>query len=156
MAGSFNGNDTNYCGDVCLFKAIELEKNCEIGACYDSFVINDDGKHSGELGDLKDTKYWFRRDIGTIKAAIYKTKNVFPILLIISSVLSLGINYWSNSLSITQFLVTTVSLIPISLLGYFLFFIMANKGYDIHADGRGTVLNNSRDNDPKQNLPTRL
>ncbi|OGD09341.1 hypothetical protein A2397_04925 [Candidatus Amesbacteria bacterium RIFOXYB1_FULL_44_23] len=117
---------------------------------------NDGGKHSGELGDLKDTKYWFRRDMETIKAAIYKTRNVSPLLLIISSLLSLGINYWSNSLSITQFLVTTVALTPISFLGYFLFYIMANKGYDIHADGGGTVLNNSRDNDPKRKLPIRL
>ena len=119
-------------------------------------MINDDWKHSGELDDLKDTKYWFRRDMGTIKAAIYKTRNVSLILLIISSLLSLGISYWSNSLSISQFLVTIVALTPISFLGYFLLYIMANKGYNIHADGGGTVLNNSRDNDPKQKLPTCL
>lgn len=107
-------------------------------------MTEQDYKHAGELGDLKDTKYWFKRDIGTFKNSLRKTARVSPILLAVALILSLLINYFYNSLSLMQILFTTILFFPIVLLGYFLVYIMVNKGYNIDAWGGGTVIDESR------------
>ena len=106
----------------------------------------EDYKHAGELGGLKDTKYWFKRDIGTFKKSFKKTIKLSPILLVVAVVLALGINYNDNSLVFESIAITTLSLFPIVLLGYFLFHVMVNKGYNIHSSGGGTVIDTSRNN----------
>jgi hypothetical protein len=112
----------------------------------------EDWNHANELGDVKDTKYWFKRDYGTIKTALIKTVIISPLLLTISSLLSLAINFWGNTLTLNQFFITTIALTPISLLGYFLFYIMAKKGYNIYGDGGGTVIDDSQN--PNLHLET--
>lgn len=107
-------------------------------------MSEEDYKHAGKLGDLKDTRYWLKRDIGTFKKGLMKTVRVSPLLFVIALILSLLINYLYNSLSLMQILLTAILFSPIVLLGYFLIYVIVNKGYDIYPSGGGTVIDESR------------
>jgi len=109
-----------------------------------SALLNDDHKHVGELGDLKDTKYWFKRDLSTMKLGLRRTARVTPILFTSAIVFSLIVNHVNQTLSLIEVVFLSVIFLPIFMLGYFLFFIMVNKGYNIHAGGGGTVIDDSR------------
>ncbi len=105
----------------------------------------DDLLHAGELGDLKDTKYWFKRDLGTMKMGLKKTVYVAPIIFLVSLLLSVLVNYQDETLTFIWVMVLAVILLPIFCLGFFLFYIMVNKGYNIHTKG-GTVIDRARSN----------
>jgi len=47
-------------------------------------MIKQDLDHVGLLGDLKDTKYWFKRDLDTMKVGLVKTVRLTPILFLAS------------------------------------------------------------------------
>ena len=106
-------------------------------------MSNSDYNHVGELGDLKDTKYWFRRDLGTMKKGLKKTVSLTPVLFLATFIFSLFVNYVNQTLRIYEIVVLSVFFLPISLLGYFLFYIMVNKGYNIHSHS-GTVIDRAR------------
>ncbi len=110
----------------------------------------EDNKHVDEFGDLKDTKYWFKRDIDTIKQNFRQTVKISPVLLIIALVLSFLINYSYSTLSFTLIIVTMLLFFPIVLLGHFLFLIMIRKGYNISRSG--TVIDTSRSSTPFEDL----
>jgi len=107
-------------------------------------MINRDSEHVCKLGDLKDTKYWFRRDIGTMKKGLKKTVSQISVLLLATFVFSLFVNYANQTLRMYEVVVLSVMFLPIFMLGYFLFYIMVNKGHNIHASGGGTVIDDSR------------
>lgn len=104
----------------------------------------DDLLHAGELGDLKDTKYWFKRDLGTMKMGLKKTVYVAPIIFLVSLLFSVLTNYLDQTLTIAGVMVLAVIFLPIFCLGFFLFYIMVNKGYNIHTSG--TVIDRARSN----------
>ena len=107
-------------------------------------MTTEDHKHVGELGDLKDTKYWFKRDLSTMKLGLNRTARVTPILFTSAILFSLRVNYVNQTLSLIEVVFLSVIFLPIFMLGYFLFYIMVNKGYNIHAGGGGTVIDRSR------------
>ncbi len=107
-------------------------------------MSNADHKHVGELGDLKDTKYWFKRDLSTMKLGLKKTAQVTPVLFLASFVFSLLITYLDQALRIYEVVLLSMIFLPIFMLGFFLFYIMVNKGYNIHTGGGGTVIDDSR------------
>lgn len=106
-------------------------------------MIKQDMDHVGLLGDLKDTKYWFKRDLDTMKVGLVKTVRLTPILFLASFIFSLLINYMNQTLRIFELIILSVVFLPIFMLGYFLFYIMVKKGYNIHTHG-GTVIDRSR------------
>ena len=106
-------------------------------------MSNDDYKHVGVLGDLKDTKYWFSRDLLTMKKGLKQTSRVSPILFCLALLFSLLVNYTNQTLRIKEVMILSVIFLPTFLLGYFLFYIMVNKGYNIYSSG-GTEIDRSR------------
>ncbi|MBI4009201.1 hypothetical protein HY357_03135 [Candidatus Roizmanbacteria bacterium] len=120
-------------------------------------MVDDDWKHVDELGDIdivKDTKYWFKRDIQTIKTAIKKTIQYSLYLLLISVLFSIIISYSYNSnFQLDKVVFYTIVFFPIALLGYFLIYIMVKKGYNI--DKRGTSIDVERNPPPETKNFTR-
>lgn len=82
---------------------------------------NQDLEHSCELGDLKDTKYWFRRDFGTMRKGLDQTVRLTPTILLLACFFSLFVNYVNQTLRIYEVVVLSVMFLPIFMLGYFLF-----------------------------------
>lgn len=106
-------------------------------------MAREDLKHIGELGDLKDTKYWFKRDVGTIKNSFRKSMSVSPFLLLGAFVLSLLYNYFYDTISLLTIITSTISFFLILLVSYILLYVIVKKGYNVHSRG-GTTLDSSR------------
>lgn len=107
-------------------------------------MINQDLEHIGELGDLKDTKYWFQRDLQTMKKGLNSAIGVLPYLITVALIVSVITNCIEQTLFFSTVVLLAVMIFPIIFLGYFLFYIMVNKGYNIHSSGGGTVIDDSR------------
>lgn len=103
-----------------------------------------DTEHTNEYGDIevfKDTKYWFKRDIQTIKKSFIATFKFSHVILLITFVFSFLITRTGNTLlNFDDTLLYTAVLSPIFLLGYFIFYVIATKGYDIESY-EGTHIN---------------
>ena len=102
----------------------------------------DDLRHADELGNLKDTKYWLKRDLGTMKMGLKKTIYFSPIIFLTTLLFSVLANYIDQTLTFVGIMVLAVILLPIFCLGFFLFYIIVNKGYNIHT--KGTVIDRAR------------
>lgn len=94
-----------------------------------------DLKHVNEFGEievLKDTTYWFKRDLQTIRRSFVSTIRNSPFVFIIAMFFSFLMSGLSTTkVGLDNILAYTLIFFPISLLGYFMFYIMIKKGYEI-------------------------
>lgn len=96
---------------------------------------SEDQRHVNEFGEievLKDTKYWFKRDFQTIKRSFFSTIRNSPFVFIVAMFFSFLMSGLGNTkVGLDNILAYTLIFFPISLLGYFMFYVMIKKGYDI-------------------------
>lgn len=92
-----------------------------------------DYDNADEFGNLHGTKYWFKRDLGTIKAAIKSTLKFSPIILILATIFSaLFVYIESQRWDFSAITLLTTLLFPITIFGYFICYVFKNKGYEIN------------------------
>jgi len=104
--------------------------------------MTEDAQHTNELGDLKDTSYWVKRDLQTFQKAFRSTIKFSPLLLLATLILATLTQYAYQFLSLGAIIRTTVVYYPIILLLYFLFYVIVNKGHNVSKTG--TTLDESR------------
>lgn len=104
--------------------------------------MQEDLRHTNELGDLQDTSYWVKRDLKTFQKAFWSTIKYAPFLLLATLILATLTQYAYQFLSLGAIIRTTVVYYPIILLLYFLLYVMVNKGYNISKTG--TTVDESR------------
>lgn len=95
----------------------------------------DDLKHTNEFGEIeahKHTKYWFKRDLGTIKSSLLFTIKCLPVVFMVSVLASWLLNVLIPTFTtFKDLLIYSFILFPVFSLGCFLFRIMLTKGYEI-------------------------
>ena len=97
--------------------------------------MQEDLRHTNELGDLKDTNYWVKRDLKTFQKAFRSTVKYALLLLLATLMLATLTQYAYQFLSLGAIIRTTVVYYPIILLLYFLLYVMVQKGYNISKTG---------------------
>jgi hypothetical protein len=109
-----------------------------------------------EENELKDTKYWLKKDAEIFKKGINKILKVFGILLSVSLIISLLINYSYDTFSFSQILIMTLYIFPIVLLGFALIYSVVYRGYNIYSESGGTLIDKSgvHDTFKKENKST--
>jgi len=86
----------------------------------------------GEIEAFKGTKYWFKRDLQTIKRSFVSTIKFSPIVFLTTLAFSALMTLFDNpKINFYVAISYTVILFPIFLLGYLMFNVMVTKGYDI-------------------------
>src|SRR3989344_1945260 len=95
----------------------------------------DDLNHTNEFGELevhKHTKYWFKRDLITIKSSFLFTLKWLPVVFIVSVVVSWLFNMlYKIATTLNDLLTYSFILFPIFSLGLFIFRVLLIKGYEI-------------------------
>lgn len=129
-----------------------LQNSLKVPLCYYYSMNKEDWKHTKELGELKDTKYWFNKDIGTIKKSLRKSFKISPLLLLIALTLSLAYNYFYDTFFLTQVLSITMVFYMVILFSYILFYVIVKKGYNVGVDGGGTTIDEARNPIPKKKV----
>ena len=109
-----------------------------------------DLEHTNEFGEIeafKDTKYWFKKDLLTIKKALKKVFKISPLIFLIALIFSSSITFlYNGSLNFFLIFIYLLILFPVFLLAYMMLYVMINKGYEIDAY-EGTYIDTPKHDD---------
>lgn len=107
-----------------------------------------DLEHTNEFGEIeafRDTKYWFRRDLQTIKKSSIITFNRSPIIFLATILFSflLSVSFNDIGKDLGTLFANALSFFPIFLLAHFMFHVIFTKGYNVH-QWWGTYIDNPK------------
>lgn len=107
-----------------------------------------DLKHANEFGEIeafKDTKYWLKRDLQTIKKSLITTFNRSPIIFLVTILFSfiLSVSFNDMGKDLGTLFTNALSFFPIFLLAHFMFHVIFTKGYNVH-QWLGTYIDNPK------------
>lgn len=84
----------------------------------------------------RNTRYWVKRDIRTFKRAFRSTLKYSLLIFLLSAITSMIISFINlKTFEFSYVRNFTLAIYLISSIGYFLFYIIAKKGYDTGVSG---------------------
>lgn len=102
---------------------------------------------NGEQELPRDTHYWIKHDLRTIKKSLVRSMKVSPIILVISILFGMFVTLITRGILQQNLIFLYSSLFfPILLFGYFMLHILATKGYDIHFYAGAKITNPEKAN----------